>query len=1105
MKSISLFPAIALTAVLGYAQDAAVNVSTNTPVTSDSTAQQNATDETVAVDSVAKADTAKSVEPTPVSVAEPPVQAVLLEGTPLEGSVHGFLKADKSPYLVNKDIVVERNMVLVIEQGVKILFAPGTGLHVKGQLAVSGTSDNNVQFASAMSIPKNGDWKGIFITGNGTSDIRNAVVSDAITGIAVENSAANIHTTKIEKSSSRGLYAKNATVEIIGSQFLNHSGAAVHIDSYSKATLNDVQFEGNNVALYNAPLAITNVTSTNFENNTYGILDMGNSSLTFENTKVSKNKIGASAVDVLEKGVVESITDNEANFDKNSNAIADVLPAVEEIPDVDHRPVNSRDKIGDLLAQKESEDEQAETKSNGWSIMGNVMIGNHYHHVIMEKNKSKDTVNVAGEIIEPGDRYKNIFQVPGFGTEASIYLLMQSSDGKTIEFNGEYTGDSWNRFSPTPVTLTYTDAHSQLMLGDFTKMGGDVYMAALPVFGVNASAYILRNNVNQPLFELNGFFGEVRKPYLIGDRHPDIYENYIEDGETQAQRLAYGASFKWAPLRRFDAKVGFIYANDEIEDPLLRDGSTHSNLTSEPMQESFSVYADGNWLFYPGDIELNGQIAVGRADTANVYKERAINQVFTEANVSTSSMSTLRELMANEKKINSLSSAQLEEIFGENTTLSRKQMRDKLRDLIREAKRVQKEYVSDRDEDRVMGLNWGSQNFALGASLHWNIYNTTISGHLKYVGEDFYSEGSADQLADTREFGGNIEQIITKFWTLNFGYLLNIENAANGDKTNLFGLGEGTRWGLFSDDDSKWAEAHELDYGRTKYIQNWTLGNTFNIGKNITVNAGYNLEYRTQYRPYQLHGDYILEDGIYKDSWFAIRKNKPTTEIADRKDTIEVDAEHWAHYMELSNEPYLASKFQERIYRNTWNLDVSLQAYKTTFKAGGRWTIRTDDSKFYKDDLIKDMDLSNTTWAKMGYYFGGADFFEQAYPVSASTALSRIQNHLEITPRFKSYKRNDMTETEITIDEDFEISFLRRFLIVGISGEFRHQTTEWEENDKSLSEDETDILGNLNLRLNHTKHLSTEWYGGSALYFRPDNLSDEYKDIYGGIRVNYVF
>ena len=428
-----------------------------------------------------------------------------------------------------------------------------------------------------------------------------------------------------------------------------------------------------------------------------------------------------------------------------------------------------------------------------------------------------------------------------------------------------------------------------------------------------------------------------------------------------------------------------------------------------------------------------------------------------------------------------------------------------MRTLIREAKSLKKEYDSDRDDDRVLGLNWGSQNFAIGASLFWNIYKTTISGHLKYVGEDYYSAGSPDQLSDTREFGGNIEQIITKFWTLNFGYLLNIENAANGDKTNLLGLGEGTRWGLFNDSDSKWFEEHELDYGRTKYIQNWSLGNDFKIGKNVDVSVGYNLEYRTQYRPNQIHVDPILKDGIYKDGWFAPRQGRTTTEIVDGEITAVLDSARWAEYMNLSDEDYLASKFQERIYKNTWALDLTVRAFSTIFKAGGRWILRSDDSKFYKDALISGMDLSNTTWAKLGYYFGGADYFEHAYPLSATTTLKRVQNRFGFTPRFKNYERNDMTEREFTVNDELEISFLKRFLVLGLSGELRYMTIDWEEDGISEDETETDVLGNVNLRVNHTKRLSTDWYTGTALYYRPDNLSDEYKDIYAGIRVNYVF
>ena len=58
---------------------------------------------------------------------------------------------------------------------------------------------------------------------------------------------------------------------------------------------------------------------------------------------------------------------------------------------------------------------------------------------------------------------------------------------------------------------------------------------------------------------------------------------------------------------------------------------------------------------------------------------------------------------------------------------------------------------------------------------------------------------------------------------------------------------------------------------------------------------------------------------------------------------------------------------------------------------------------------------------------------------------------------------------------------------------------------EDFDEEETDVLGKINLRVNHNKHFYSDWYVGSAIYYRPDYLSNEYKDIYGGINLNYVF
>ncbi|MCQ2098521.1 MAG: hypothetical protein MJY87_11350 [Fibrobacter sp.] len=1089
------------------AEPAADSTLQGQPVT-DSTvaAQEPAPQDSVAsVPQTAAVDTANA-KPVSVFVADTtPPPAKLLTGTKLEGRIHGFLRADQSPYLVEDQLLVEAHSILVIEPGVVLLFAPNGSLHVQGQIVVAGTRGKNVEFKSASSLPKNGDWKGIVISSDEKSEIRNALISGAENGIILENSKLSLQSTTIEKTTGRGLYAKNSQLEVSDCYFFDNEGVALHSSNYTVANVERVKFIGNKIALLNSELSQTDVTSSSMEENAYAVVDKGNSYLTFNNTKVQQNQVGAVSNEVLEKSVLASIANNTKDFETNVSSLLGTVPQDPEVAGIQSRAIAPNETINDLILAKEKESFSTDTTKKSWSIIGNVMLGGNYHYVQTRKNHSHTPDIIGADTIEYKKHYKNYMQVPGFGAEASAYMLMTAPDGSTLEFNTDLTVDSWNHFAPNPVTLTYKDSRHQLIVGDNQKTAGDIYMASLPLFGIDYTLSLLTNNAKEPLFQLNAFGGENQRPLLIGDRHPDLYNNYIEEGESQAQRMAYGASIKWAPVRRFDATVGILYANDEIEDPLLRDGSVQSSISSEPMQTSFTAFADGNWLFYPGDIELKGMIAVGRADTAMVQAERAINQVFADADVNVSSYAKIRELMAHENKINTLSNRELLEIFGETSTLTYREMRETLKILIQKAKMIQQEKENDIDDSRFAGLNWGSQNFAIGASLNWNIYKTKISGHIKYVGEDFYSVGSPDQRADTREFGGNLEQFITKFWTLKFAYDLNVENAANGSKTNLFGLGEGTRWGFFGEASDKWLDEHDQDKDRTKYIQKFDLTNNFKIGQRVDLKVGYNLDFRTQSKNTQLHGDYILEDGIYQDKWFKPRKNKAVATIEVNGEEHEVDDERWNAYMDLATEPYLASRLNERSLKHNWNIEASLKAFKSVIKVGGSWTLRTDISEFERDSLIKDMKLADTTWEKLGYYFGGADFFEQSYPVSVSSSLSMLQNQISITPRFKSYTRDNMSEAEIIIEDEFEMPLKDKFFVLGANFQFRHQNTSWDEDGDEVEEAETDILGSVNLRVNHTRKLYSEWFTGAALYYRPDNRSDEYKDIYGGVRVYYSF
>ena len=1027
----------------------------------------------------------------------------MLSGTELSGELRGFLKADKSPYLVNGSISVAPNTVLVIEPGVTVLFTKGSSFNVnQGQLVIAGNSGKPVVLRSALDKPAAGDWKGVTITGENNSEIRNAQIQNAENGIVVENGNLKLEKSTVEGASAYGVYARNASLAISGGTFKNNK-VAINLSNYAQAEIERSTFDHNDVALLNSNLSKSAVSSSKFTENETGLVNMGNTILKFNNSSIEQNSVGIASTEVLGTDVLENSKNNKANFSDKAQELLSNLPPEPEVAGVERKALNPSDLAPDVF---DDTDKQDSTRS-GWSILGNVMLGGNYHYVRTRTHRKGEPEIMGKDTVYKGDRYKNYFQVPGFGANASAYLLMNSADGKTIEFNMDLTSDSWNHFSPNPVTLRYSDNYNSATLGDFQLVGGDIYMAGLPIFGAEYTLSLLKNNADQPLFQVGGFFGEAKRSLVPDNRHPYLYNEYIDDGEAQAQRIAYGGFAKWAPVRRFDGKLGVIYANDELEDPLFRDGAKEGTLTTDPLQESLTMYAEGNWLFFPGDIELNGQIAVGHADTTDAVRQRAINHVFSNAGLNTSSMNLLRSLMQNESRIDRLTNAELEEIFGDNTTMSKSEMLAVLHYLIDKAKKIQSSEESNRDDDKVLGQHWGSQNFALGASLDWSVNRTRIHGHLKYVGENFYSAGSPDQLSNTREFGARLEQGIRKFWTLGLNYQINVENAAHGKKKNLVGLAEGTHFGIAEDDDSDWFDKHELDNDRTRYIQNFGINNTISINPRLEFTVGYDAEYRNQYRPTQLRGNYILEDGVYLDEYFSEGKGKKIAVATGDGDTAMVDSARWMNYMAVSDEPYLASEFEERLFKQNIKAGVSFKAAKSVFKINGRWTLRSDLSVFHKDSLLDelDMDLEDTTWAKLGYYYGGGDYFEQAYPLSITTTLNSLQNLFMVTLRLKNYNRNEMEESEITVEDELEIPFKNRFLILTLNGQFRTMLTEWTESDKDFDESETDVLGKINLRINHSKHFYSDWYTGAAFFYRPDYLANEYKDIYGGINLNYVF
>ena len=755
------------------------------------------------------------------------------------------------------------------------------------------------------------------------------------------------------------------------------------------------------------------------------------------------------------------------------------------------------------LAQSVADSADAMQNASAWTVNGSVNAEFGFHSVVTEKN-STDSIFVNGnDSIRPGQKYRNYFQVPGAFGNLNAFLQMESASGQKIEFSLDASSDRWNYLDPKFVQVMYEDRYQKFILGDMFVSAGDLYLAGVDVFGASYDFYLNLNRAEKPLLVFNVFGGENHAPKLPGDRDPDQYNRYIGIDEVEAQKMLIGGKVLWNASQNFDATVGFIGSKDYLEDPFLRDGTSDNVNLSNPMFSSRTLFGEINGKVLGGRGTYNVQLGFGGADTVNVVAHRAVNAVFEDAGLDVSRFAQLRRLMNNSSQVNRMTREELELLFGDNTDMSVDEMRSELTRILKLAQEALKKHRDEKNDDPT---DWTAQNLALSGSYNWKNSTTMIDAYFRFVGRNYYSAGSPDLLQNSRQLGFKLDQKIKDFWKLNFGYELNIENASgHGDAYNVFGFAEGSKLGLLPGADEDWLEKHEQDASRTLYIHDFDLKNTFKVRDSIEVVARYVLDYRTRSTPQRLHGNYFASSGIYSDSWFDVQKGKPTIDVDTDDGTIQIDSARWAKYSALQNEDFLATQFEERLLKHTFELLATFKFPKNVLKLGGVWTYRADMSKFVQDDLLDGIDFSNETYGILGYYFHGGDYLDARYPISLTTTLDKIRNTVSVTPRFRIYNRNDMSEFEWTLVDNAVFQLKPGFLDLLLHGNLRQNFLTRKEEGKTIEEMEMDLDLSAGLKFQFTERLGTEFTFGTFLNYRPDNESEDYRDIYGSVSVNYDF
>lgn len=67
---------------------------------------------------------------------------------------------------------------------------------------------------------------------------------------------------------------------------------------------------------------------------------------------------------------------------------------------------------------------------SSWSFSGSVSAELGYHSVVTQKNETGDIYVSGKDTIQPGDKYRNYFKVPGLYGGLNAFLQMESPTGK---------------------------------------------------------------------------------------------------------------------------------------------------------------------------------------------------------------------------------------------------------------------------------------------------------------------------------------------------------------------------------------------------------------------------------------------------------------------------------------------------------------------------------------------------------------------------------------------------------------------------------------------------------------------------------------------------
>lgn len=1034
----------------------------------------------------------------------------------LSGELPSVLTNNDVGYLIKDSIWVKPGAKVKFDPGVRLYFEKDAVLLVEGVLNALGTIDLPI---SLQAFAPEKPWKGVVFNSLRSSNLSHFKVLYAQEALKINKALVFADQIRVSQSGNYAVQLKNADLVISQSTIDGVKGAGIILDPFSKVSLRGSDILAADVGVFLHGGGEFETDNSTIRNSKMGMVLSGAPTL---NVKSNWNFVNNKVDYVGLEGT--------KFFEVKNRSKA-------ELKELEYRKLLERIKgeaSSQLMPKASNQMDLKVEQESGVSINGSFDLIAGYHQVEMIKRDTITDYFSDGDTIQKGQTYKNMWQRPGPYTEMRAYLYREK-DEEVLEFNLEALWNEWDDYYFPFLLIQKSTPEYFWSLGDLRVQGTDLLLSSQSLLGAHLGTKPKIGLVSE------AYLGELDKPLAIGDQAQGNFGQYIEQGNARAQRILSGAKLGWKDAF-WRANLGYLDVRDYRESFWPRGVSlSDTDRTARGEIEGRLAYADFDYQGLGGKLDLRGQFGAGIADSSLTIRLLAFEQWAIENNI-IDEKEALKSLLVGYRVPTNI---EVEDALPVGLGKSGK-------DVLNEIEKIEQDLLELQEEDRTAGVNTATPGMAWGLDMGWNHKKTDIDFSYRYSGKQFYSPAQPRQ--NWRKYSLGVEQELTELSAVFGDYALQIEYVeSDSNDASVFGLGNASLMGWESYDSSPFGGVSTSQLA-PKVSQDWGVGYWHGNKEKGRWSVKGDLGWNHQLQDRVLRKDTSISGGIFGDSYFAGANYLGVI----YGDSLSVDQSKLDNYIAMNDT--LASLFEHRLLELGSDLSYSRSFSKTLrvkFALNMDW--RWDKSKFHVQEDILD-ELSNDSWASMGFQPGGENSFSFKIPLSINWELFEIDLKTAGSYYRRSVVRDNQVVQSVDFSQGFNYEILPRVFEVFSNLRLRHYWTKRDRDEfyavdseakeflyyttdttsdgtsqynlhseltkeastltgteelpvnytlkkrKSLSErNDTDLSVMGGFRWNMTRSWSFEGRMGQEFFLRPSSEYEEYNDFWGEVAIRSFF